>query len=107
MGRDRYFLPASAAQTARIASSSPSPSGTAGPGRLAKYHRRPSSGDRTVRLPGICRNPFGSVFRTQSQAYRSHFVRYSFGWWANQLISSYPYTQMPPAPAFPGCRLAP
>lgn len=77
-----------AVQTARIASSSPNPSGVAGPGLLAWYQRRRSSGETSVRLPGICRYPFGSVCRTQSRAYASHFARYSFGWWANQVISS-------------------
>ena|ERR1700682_2901150 len=43
----------SAAQTARIASSSPNPVGTAGLGLLAKYHC--VSGDLAVRLPGISR----------------------------------------------------
>src|SRR5882724_12129126 len=66
---------ASAVQTARIASSSPSPVGTAGLGLLAKYHS--VSGDLAVRLPGISSQPFGSVFRTQSHAYCSQRARYS------------------------------
>src|SRR5579871_1560900 len=49
-----YFEEA-AAQMALIATSSPSPSGTATLGLLAKYQRRLSKGDRTVRLPGICK----------------------------------------------------
>ena len=39
-------------------------------GTQGKYlcERRLSKGDRTVRLPGICKYPLASVFRTQSQA---------------------------------------
>jgi hypothetical protein len=49
-----YFAEA-VAQMALIATSSPSPSGTATLGVLAKYQRRLSKGDRTVRLPGSCK----------------------------------------------------
>jgi len=46
------------AQTARIASSSPDPVGTAALGLLAKYHR--VSGELAVRLPGIQAKPLVS-----------------------------------------------
>jgi len=41
--------------------------------------------ERAVRLPGISRWALGSVRRSQSQAYWSHCLRYSLGWWANQV----------------------
>src|ERR1035437_1456662 len=67
-------LAESAAHTARIASSSPNPVGTAALGLLAKYHC--VSGDLAVRPPGIWRKTLVSVFRTQSQAYCSQLERY-------------------------------
>lgn len=66
--RSRHPAFPSAAQTSAMASSSARPPGVAALGLLAWYQRRVSRGERTVRLPGIWRYAFGSVWRTQSQA---------------------------------------